>query len=162
MSTLVDQLKAARTGIKPWERTPKDALIAVGRSLGSERFPEITAVLDSLSLQRQEIEQETPWDGDATDNVHFAQEEIFSTLLASPIPASVIVGGLKSSFRGTRFWISLTLKERPDQSVAPAIQAALLGETDQLNQRMLKEALHACSLAKPTKRKSWLHTLLGR
>ena len=162
MSTLVDQLKEARTGIKPWESTPKSVLVAMGISLSPERFPEIVTVLDSLSLQRQEIEQKTPWDGDATDDVHFAQQEIFSMLVASPIPAPVVVGGLQSSFPYTRFWISLALKERPDRSVIPAIQAALLGETDQLTKGMLKEALHACSFANPTQRKSWLQTLLGR
>ena len=162
MSTLIDQLKEARAGVKRWERTPKESLQSVGKALREQQFPEVVDALDDLSKQRQEIERETPWDGDATDDVHFAQEEIFTTLVASPIQASVIASGLASSFRGTRFWISLALKERPGQSAVPAIQAAMQTETDQLNQRMLKEALEACSLARPAKGKSWLDLLLGR
>ena len=134
----------ARIGIEPWARTPKSSLVSMGSALRAEHLSEITELLDSLSQQREKIEEETPWDGDATDVVHFAQEEIYTALVASAIPSMEIVKGLDSSFVGTRFWFSLALKEKPNRLVVSAIRRALLVETDQLNRKTLEEALNAC------------------
>lgn len=76
------------------------------------------------------------------------KERYFQHRVANPMLASGVGGGLQSPFRGTRFRVSLALKEKHAQVALPAIQGTLAGEVDQMIQIVLGEALQAGSLVK--------------
>ncbi len=144
MTAFSDLLKNARAGLDPWAATPPSALQAVSQNLRPEHFPEIIAQWEYLAAQRQMVERDTPWDGDTCDMLHHAQAEIFRILAASPLPAALLLGGLSSPSTAVRFWVALTLKEKPDSANRPALQTALAKEIDPLARLGLQQALAAC------------------
>ncbi|HWT03489.1 MAG TPA: hypothetical protein VN256_24780 [Pyrinomonadaceae bacterium] len=144
MSRIQSLFKDVRSGLEPWERTPDRALKEIGRSLRAEDIAQAIADLDSLSATREQIEKETPWDGDATDEVHFAQEELATILKNIPGDlATCLVEGMRSQYSGTRFWIGLTLREIQFPGLGPVMEEALESETCPLNRKVFQEILDA-------------------
>jgi len=99
-------------------------------------------------LQRFEHEKrELPeWDGDSSDDIWRAQVS-FSKLLSgvSDEYLSLVGDGLKSDSESVRFYTAMALKDRGAVVAKPWLQTALLAEGKDLNRRILREALEACS-----------------
>jgi len=146
MSKFGEILKQAREGLQPWANSSRDSLAKVAPQMDNACVMEAIAFLNELSAERKKIEKETPWDGDATDGVHFQQEEVATLIeLSKNVSRSEIAKGLQSEFTGTRFWIAYILSKSGDKTVLPELRNAIEQEEDQLIIKVINQAIAFCS-----------------
>lgn len=146
MSKFGEILKQAREGLQPWANSSRDSLAKVAPQMDNSCALEAIEFINELSAEREKIEKETPWDGDATDAIHFQQEEVATLIeLSKNVSRSEIVKGLKSEYTGTRFWVAYVLSKAGDKTILPELREALEQEEDQLNIKVMNQAIAFCS-----------------
>ncbi len=142
MSRFGEVLKKAREGLQPWANASRNSLAKVAPQMDNTAVKEAIVFLNELSAEREIIEKETPWDGDATDGIHFQQEEVATLLeLSKNVSRSEIAKGLKSDFTGTRFWVAYILSKAGDKTILPELRSALEQEEDQLILKVINKAI---------------------
>lgn len=143
MNSVQKLMKEARGDLEPWIEIPEDRILSVAKKCGPTEIAEALSMLQRFEQERRELPE---WDGDSSDDIWRAQVT-FSKLL-SGVPdeyLSLVADGLKSNSESVRFYAALALKDRGATVAKPWLQTALLAEGKDLNRRVLREAIEACS-----------------
>jgi putative RNA 2'-phosphotransferase len=119
--------------------------VEIHKDCGEDEVKEILERLDRLYIARSKIEA---WDGDSQDDIWRSQSG-FSSLLEKLTAkyAALIATGLKSQFRGTRFYVSLALWKSPSPQAVDALIEYLRTDMSDLDREVAEKALAACKIA---------------
>jgi hypothetical protein len=143
MNSVQKLLKEARGDLEPWIEIPDERILSTAKKCGATEIAEALSMLYQFEQERRALPE---WDGDSSDDIWRAQVA-FSKLL-SGVPdehLALVAEGLKSDSESVRFYTALALKDRGACVAKQWLQAALLAETRDLNRRILREAIDACS-----------------
>jgi len=139
MSCLDRLMREARLGLDPWQPTPADRAVRIGRQCGNAEIEAALARLDALSRERDML---PAWDGDTADDIWEAQ--LFLQRILENVPtghSTQVMAGLRSPHAGTRMCAALALARHDRETVGPALRAALATDPDAGVRSILAAAL---------------------
>jgi hypothetical protein len=114
----------------------------LGRGGVEQLFEEIA----TISAERERLDKEGEVNCDELDDYWRA-----ATRLASLIPYQIrlypsqVISGLANESRAVRFYVAYCLSKTPIKKALPQLKIALSCDNDQLLNKVLKEAITACS-----------------
>ncbi len=109
-------------------------------------IPDLIAELQTLAQEWNAYAEEHPEDGDGQDDIWRDQKRFAEVLrdLLPRFPEPVFLG-LRSAESRVRFWTAWAIQESPSPLATPALQAAIERESDELNLKVLRNALARCT-----------------